>query len=243
MNKEKQTSIEFLTSAAKATQRVNHPSFRNLEELADDLFEVESAKRSIHLNMPIQLGFFILNYAKLRILQFYYDFLDKYIDRSDFQLLEMDTDSLYMSLSADSIDELIRPELLDAYNKEKWCWLPRTSPPEAARYDKRTPGLFKEEFRGTVMIALASKTYVIQDEESRKCKLSCKGAMKSRVQDPLQLYKDVLDTKTPKTATNTGFRKRNGVIHTYVQKRKAFAYEYFKRKVLDDGVSTEVLDI
>jgi hypothetical protein len=34
--------------------------------------------------------------AKLRMLQFYYDFLDKYVDRSDFQYIEMDTDNAYL---------------------------------------------------------------------------------------------------------------------------------------------------
>jgi hypothetical protein len=30
------------------------------------------------------------------MLEFYYDFLDKYIDRSDFQYCNMDTDSAYV---------------------------------------------------------------------------------------------------------------------------------------------------
>jgi len=35
--------------------------------------------------------------AKLRILQFYHDFLDRFIDRGDFELMQMDTDSLYFA--------------------------------------------------------------------------------------------------------------------------------------------------
>lgn len=43
------------------------------------------AKTKIKLDLPIQLGYFILKYAKLRILEFYYDFMDVYLDRSDFE--------------------------------------------------------------------------------------------------------------------------------------------------------------
>ena len=52
------------------------------------------------------------------MLAFYYDFLDKYIDRIDFELIQMDTDSLYMALSSKSIDDIIRPELREEHDNE-----------------------------------------------------------------------------------------------------------------------------
>ncbi len=45
------------------------------------------------MNVPIQVGCAVYDLAKLRMLEFYYDFLDKYIDRSDFVYCQMDTDS------------------------------------------------------------------------------------------------------------------------------------------------------
>jgi hypothetical protein len=45
------------------------------------------------------------------MLLFYYQFIDKYIDRSDFESLEMDTESNYFAFSEDSIDKLIKPEM------------------------------------------------------------------------------------------------------------------------------------
>ena len=41
-------------------------------------------------------------YAKLRMLQFFYDFLDKYLDRRDFQMC--DTDSAYIAISGESVE-------------------------------------------------------------------------------------------------------------------------------------------
>ncbi len=37
--------------------------------------------------------------------RFYHNFIDKYIDRSDFESLEMDTDSNYFSFLEDSIQK------------------------------------------------------------------------------------------------------------------------------------------
>lgn len=48
---------------------------------------MEMAKRVIKLDLPIQLGYYILQNAKLRMLEFYYDFMDVYVDRVDFEIL------------------------------------------------------------------------------------------------------------------------------------------------------------
>ncbi len=54
------------------------------------------------------------------MLDFYYNFIDKYIDRSDFELLEMDTDRNYFAFSEDSIEKLIKPEMRHEYEKDKY---------------------------------------------------------------------------------------------------------------------------
>ena len=45
----------------------------------------------------MQIGFFLYQYATLHMLQFHFDVMDKYLDRSDFEYYEMATDSTYMS--------------------------------------------------------------------------------------------------------------------------------------------------
>ena len=98
-------------------------------------------------------------YAKLRMLQFYYDFLDKYLDRSDFQMCEMDTDSAYIAIAGESVESLVKPELKAEFEADKCNWFPRTDTPEHKSYDKRTPGLFKVEWEGQGIIGLCSKTF------------------------------------------------------------------------------------
>ena len=141
----------------------NSPQFRKACPLDDDLTEIEMAKGKITHNIPISLGYFILQYAKLKMLEWYYDFLDTYVDRSDFAYLEMDTDSAYFALSTPSLEEAIKPELrqdfqnkinhschLDTIEPNPY-WFPRECCEKHKALDRRTPGLFKLEGQGEEM--------------------------------------------------------------------------------------------
>ena len=77
----------------KAPRLINKPFFRQTHQIEENTFEVQSCKKKIKLNLPMQVGLVVYQYAKLRMLQFYFDFMDKYLDRSDFQYCEMDTDT------------------------------------------------------------------------------------------------------------------------------------------------------
>ena len=56
------------------------------------------------------VGFFILQYAKLKMLELYYNFFHKYCDENKFVELEVDMDSLYLALAEDILDDRILPE-------------------------------------------------------------------------------------------------------------------------------------
>ena len=115
----------------------------------------------------------VYQHAKLRMLEFYYDFMVKFFDKSDWQYCEMDTDSAYMAWSDPDWESLVKPELRDAYEAERSLWLPRR---DHFDFDKRTPGLFKVEWTGDAIISLSSKTYYCYGGDSAtKDKISCKG--------------------------------------------------------------------
>ena len=116
-----------------------------MDNITADTYEVESCKKKIKLNLPIQVGFFVYQYAKLRILEFYYDFIDKYLDRADFQMCEMDTDRACIAIAGDSVESLVKLELREEIQQDKCNWFPCTDMPEQKGDDKRTPGLFKVE--------------------------------------------------------------------------------------------------
>ena len=54
------------------------------------------------------VGFFIFQYAKLRLLELYYNFFTNFCDVNK---LEMDTDSLHLALTEKELESCIRPEM------------------------------------------------------------------------------------------------------------------------------------
>lgn len=56
-----------------------------------ETIQVRMQKKNIKHDLPVQLGFFVYGYAKLKMLEFMYDVIDKFISREDYCLLEMDT--------------------------------------------------------------------------------------------------------------------------------------------------------
>ena len=237
MNKEKHKKVEFVNEDKFNKKRTSfwfcdaeEFSVNRLEGIDDPdmlmmyaeegitdqderVYEVQSLKKSIKQDMPIQIGFSIMQDAKLRMLEFYYDFLDKYIHRSNFQLIQMDTDSMYMSIAEKDFDDLVKQELKEEYYNIKHMFIPVS---EACRckkcvnnpniksetmYQKRTPGLFKIEKTGHAMIALSSKCYYLLDNEisinQDKDKIASKGAQQSRHLDTTN--KVALDNNLTKT--------------------------------------------
>lgn len=143
----------------------NKPQFRKLSTLVekDEYFEVEKSKEKLDMNLPIQVGYFILQYPKLRMLQFYYDYIDVYVDRADFAYCEMDTDSAYMVVSGPDLASVVKQQTRDAYQRAlTGCclddidqeWFPRSCCSNHIKDDKRTSGLFNVEYEGDVMIGL-----------------------------------------------------------------------------------------
>ena len=202
-----------------------------MTELPDGYYEVEKTKKKINLDLPIHIGVFILNCAKLRMLEFYYDFLDYYLSREDFQIMEMDTDSNYLGITAEYVEDLIKPEPKEQFEREKHNWF--VTPLETQ--GKRTPGLFKVD----KMIGLCSKSYCTEnfatDSTPGQVKFSMKGVNKGQFKNPMGHYEHVLNTKEKFRACNSGIRSKDQTMATYKQYKNALSYFYPKRKVLEDG--------
>lgn len=60
-------------------------------------------KHKVDIDRPFQVGIVGYQMAKLQILRFYYDCLDKFLDKWDLELIQMDTDSLYLARYWDSL--------------------------------------------------------------------------------------------------------------------------------------------
>ena len=96
-----------------APQYVNKPHFRALHSLDDGVYKVDMTKKVIRFNLPLQIGFFVYQYAKLCMLEVY--FLINYVDPSDFQMCEMDTDSAYLAISGENLDAVVKPDMKEQF--------------------------------------------------------------------------------------------------------------------------------
>lgn len=262
-NKEKHKNIRYHTDSRKASLAIASNSFTSLDEIYEDFYEVESEKKSILLDIPVVLGFFILQYAKLKMIAFYYDCIDHYMNRKDFEYCEMDTDSAYMALSK-PFKQCVKPSLREKFWQEYHTWFPRQACSyhfqsfldhmlnnkdwtmmecckKENKFDQRTPGLFKEEFCGSGIICLNSKTYFCWGEKEEKCR--SKGLNRKQNKLTKDQFISVLQNKSPVQGCNTGFLKKNHQLFTYKQARNGLTYLYAKRHVLPDGVSTLPPDV
>ena len=110
MDRRRHTVTNYLTDE-KTHGAINSKLFKKLDHVNNSLYKVELAKAQIENKEPIIVGFFILQYAKLRMLELYYKFFTRFCDVNKFEDLEMDTDSLYPALAEKKLEDCIRPEM------------------------------------------------------------------------------------------------------------------------------------
>ena len=94
----------------KTRSAKNSRMFKRLNHITDQLYEVELVKSEVEHRESINVGFFILQYAKLRMLELYCNFFKKYHDPDMYEEFEIDTDSTYLALSEESLEDVIPPE-------------------------------------------------------------------------------------------------------------------------------------
>ena len=248
---ERQTKVLCTKDEYEVDQCMRSAYFKVLEEIGD-AYKIELRKGEVKINRPFQVGIVVYQLAKLRMLEFYYDFLDKYLDRRDFELIQMDTDSFYFALSHDTLEEAVKSEQLQEFEREKNQWL------SWDRWSSREPSLFKLEKEGTRAIALCSKCYFVDDEQSAKTKISSKGVSQKQNMPPpkpgsplklkqehnKQIWKryDMALDGYKDMATNRGFRMKDGAMYTYEQRKLGLSAYYDKRWVLEHGIHTEPIE-
>jgi len=262
--------LTVTTSQEKAELLVSRPRFRSLEEYELDgetVFWMEQEQDTISHNMPIQGACTIFSNAKLRMLEFVYDFVDRFIPRDDYQVMYTDTDSMWiaftktnpfglpnpedMPATPDQVvprprSSLCRPSLREEFEYEKANYMVLN------KYDERTPGLFKTEYEARELACVGAKSYYAlrlryegEDENDQSgwmwpgVKKGAKG-IQERNELSMELHKRaVFDEDFEKEVTNRGFRyfPQEG-LQLYEQVKRGVNGVYDKRIVLPNHVNT-----
>ena len=231
---ERHTNTIYTCDEEEVDKSLRSARFKTLEEIGP-AYKVELRKIKINIDRPFQVGIVVYQLAKLRMLQFYYEFLDFYLDRRDFELIQMDTDSMYFALSREKLEDAIRPGYETQFEEDKKRWLAWD------KWSNREPGLFKLEKEGTHAIALCSKCYHIKDQATGQAKVSSKGVNKRQNEMRAERFERALAGDRD-VVVNRGFRMRDGAMYTYEQRKLGLSAYYDKRWVLPDGIHTEPLE-
>ena len=116
MDRSRHTKTKDL-SDEKTHAAIKSKLFKKLDHVDNSLYEVELAKAQIEHREPIIVGFFILQYAKLRLFELYYNIFTRFCDVDKFEELEMDRDSLYFAIAEKELDDCIKPEMRAEWQK------------------------------------------------------------------------------------------------------------------------------
>ena len=231
---ERQNKTLYTSDEDEVDKHLRSSWFKDLEEIGG-AYKIELRKSKIDIVRPFQVGIVVYQLAKLRMLQFSYEFLDFYFDRRDFELIQMDTDSLYFAFSREKLEDAIKPGYEAQFEEDKKLWLAWD------KWSNREPGLFKLEKQATFGIALCSKCYYMEDKATGQAKVSSKGVNKRQNEMRGAQFERALEGSRD-MATNRGFRMHNGAMYTYEQRKLGLSAYYDKRWVLEDGIHTEPIE-
>jgi len=76
-DKAKHTNTVFTVSDGQVEKALRSAYFSDLDEISGG-YEIKEYKRTVKIDRPYQLGIAVYQMAKLRMLEFHYDFLDRY---------------------------------------------------------------------------------------------------------------------------------------------------------------------
>ena len=107
---ERHTNVSYTKDEKTVGRALRSAYFEDLTEIGP-AYEITSRKPRITIHRAFHVGIAVYQLAKLRVLEFYHNFLDRFVDRGDFELIQMDTDSLYFALSDNKLEDVVRPEL------------------------------------------------------------------------------------------------------------------------------------
>lgn len=198
-------------------------------QLTDTKMLADFKLKSVILNKPVQIGFAILEYAKLHIEKFLCQIWNTF-GVENVELVYTDTDSVMLEFTnqdCDPINKMIIADLpIDPQNTKE-------------------PGLWADEVDGKTIVevvGLGAKRYAIKYSDDSST-LKNKGVMRSaRKENDKRLefedYKAALFSDIEVRVTQAMLRSKNQEISFMVQDRLALISRDIKRDVLEDRIHT-----
>ena len=251
---ENYTTVHYV-DAEEASEMYADPLFVEDEVMKKggdgELHEIVMRKRRVVMRMPVQVGFFVLNMAKLFLLRFVYEVLPQLRPTA---ILQSDTDNIYLATDC-TYEEFLQDAQKRLSEDEYRRWFVRTDSAENRKFDERTPGLFKLEGVECVkFLATSAKCYVALDQDHDVAKAALRGTQRRPINDGLfskKVFERVLRYQrhphrpSRPTAVNRMMRYNRPRCRmlTCSQRKIALNFLYLKRRGMAHGWWTEPLEL
>ena len=181
-NVRKHRDIKLVTTYKKRSKLVPEPNYHTMNYISEDLSIIEMQRRKVKMNKPIYLGLSILEFSKLLMHEFWYDYMKpNYGD--NVKLCYMDTDSFIMNIKTEDFYKDIANDVEKRFDTSSYE-VDRTL---STGKNKKVIGLMKDELGGRVItefVALRPKTYsYLTDDckEDKKAKRTKKCVIKRMI--------------------------------------------------------------
>lgn len=236
--------IKLVTQEKKMNKLVSSPSFEGFKIFNKDFAGVSTTVQTLKLNRPVYAGFTVLDFSKLVMFDFQYNYIRrKYGTRA--KLLFTDTDSLCYHIRTNDVyqDMFENLHLFDtsSYPKEHFLH---------SMENCKKIGVMKDELKGHIIIeefcGLRSKMYSILaiphcSSSSQKLeKKTAKGVAKYAVKHKLR-HEDYKKCFLQRQYYRTDTNLINSTLHQlYTVKMRKLSLSPFgdKRFLLEDGCSS-----
>ena len=247
MNKDDHSDVCYCQNRYEVCRQINKPMFIDAQEITDDLVELHLNKNKINQNVPIQVGKFILDDAKIHMVNFYYYVIKAFCDIKKIDLISMDTDSFTMAIAGKDLHNIVKDEykeIWDTVVKQKWfCHEPcnpKTFCNMQSNCNKRIPGPFKEEFSGQKAIGLSSKLYTVTSLKpgGDGTKTAAKGLKHQNMyMDSSSLFEKVFENNDDSMTVTYSSIQRGKESMMTVNGSRTVSNKYTKRRVDDNDPS------
>ena len=205
----------------------------------DNLYEMRKKPTVAHFSSPIHCSMWILNSAKLKVLELVYEVIQPCFDPRSYCYFCTQTDSVSIVCSERGLQEWfqnrVKPEMREHFEQLRKKYFVAKGESDEAKKSKFKAGVWKEEWAGTLAIGLSSKIYSVFNDEEKLLKLSCRSVPQNCVKNVSfsDLF-NVLHMQVPIVVKYETFNYVMGQMYCDEVSKCAITPYYIKRVVLDD---------
>lgn len=160
---------------------------KRIVEFDDTFVACELRKGILKFDKPIQIGFAILELAKLKMYQFHYEYMLPKYGCDSVRICYTDTDSFVYALKTDNFYKDLAATMMSKNNQLfDTSGYPENNKYGIVRKNEKLLGAMKDECNGQIMTdfcGLRSKVYCFNTMDCNESVKKCKGAVKAVVDE------------------------------------------------------------